>query len=81
MDIMDVTPDAVAQVFAEQASTIMIHGHTHRPALHRVDGTLRYVLPDWECDVQPNEPVRGGWITIDGRGLITRHSLDGAIID
>ncbi|NYS35570.1 UDP-2,3-diacylglucosamine diphosphatase, partial [Streptococcus danieliae] len=32
MDIMDVTPDAVAQVFAEQASTVMIHGHTHRPA-------------------------------------------------
>ncbi|OBV38632.1 UDP-2,3-diacylglucosamine hydrolase [Janthinobacterium psychrotolerans] len=81
MEIMDVTPDAVAQVFAEQASTIMIHGHTHRPALHEVDGTLRYVLPDWECDVQPGEPVRGGWIAIDGHGLITRHGLDGAIID
>ena len=81
MDIMDVTPDAVAQVFAEQASTIMIHGHTHRPALHQVDGTLRYVLPDWECDVQAGELVRGGWIAIDGQGGITRHALDGAIID
>ncbi|MGK5027576.1 UDP-2,3-diacylglucosamine diphosphatase [Janthinobacterium sp. RB2R34] len=78
MEIMDVSPDAVARVFAEQATTIMIHGHTHRPALHQVDGTLRYVLPDWECDT---EPTRGGWIAIDEQGSITRHALDGAIID
>ena len=81
MDIMDVSPDAVAQVFAEQASTIMIHGHTHRPALHEIDGTLRYVLPDWECDMGPGEPERGGWIAVDGHGAITRHALDGAMID
>jgi len=81
MDIMDVTPDAVAQVFAEQASTIMIHGHTHRPALHVVGNTLRYVLPDWECDVTAPEQPRGGWIAIDARGSITRHDLNGEIID
>ena len=81
MDIMDVSPDAVAQVFAEQARTIMIHGHTHRPALHEIDGTLRYVLPDWECDLGPGEPERGGWIAVDGHGAITRHALDGAMID
>ena len=81
MDIMDVTPDAVAQVFAEYASTIMIHGHTHRPALHQVDNTLRYVLPDWECDVTAPEQPRGGWIAIDARGNITRHDLNGDIID
>ncbi len=81
MEIMDVTPEAVAQVFAEQASTIMIHGHTHRPALHEVDGTLRYVLPDWECDVVDRQSVRGGWIAIDSHGVITRHALDGAVID
>jgi UDP-2,3-diacylglucosamine hydrolase len=81
MDIMDVTPDAVAQVFAEHASTVMIHGHTHRPALHVVDNTLRYVLPDWECDVTPPEQPRGGWIAIDTRGNITRHDLNGDVID
>ena len=81
MDIMDVTPDAVAQVFAEQASTIMIHGHTHRPAVHQVDDTLRYVLPDWECDVTAPQQPRGGWIAIDARGNITRHDLSGEIID
>ncbi|MGK5058624.1 UDP-2,3-diacylglucosamine diphosphatase [Janthinobacterium sp. LB2P49] len=81
MDIMDVTADAVAQVFAEHASTVMIHGHTHRPALHQVDNTLRYVLPDWECDVTAPEQARGGWIAIDARGNITRHDLSGNIID
>lgn len=77
-DIMDVTPDAIAQVFSEQASTVMIHGHTHRPAVHTAGDTLRYVLPDWECDTTPQ---RGGWIAIDGRGNITRHELDGSIIE
>jgi len=77
-DIMDVTPDAIAQVFSEQASTVMIHGHTHRPAVHTAGDTLRYVLPDWECDTHPQ---RGGWIAIDGRGNITRHELDGSIIE
>lgn len=81
MDIMDVTPAAVAQVFAEHASTVMIHGHTHRPALHQVGNTLRYVLPDWECDVTAPEQPRGGWIAIDARGNITRHDLNGDIID
>ena len=81
MDIMDVTPDAVAQVFAEHASTVMIHGHTHRPALHQVGNTLRYVLPDWECDVTAPEQPRGGWIAIDARGNITRHDLSGDVID
>ena len=81
MDIMDVTPAAVAQVFAEHASTVMIHGHTHRPALHQVGNTLRYVLPDWECDVTAPEQPRGGWIAIDARGNITRHDLNGDVID
>lgn len=81
MEIMDVTPEAVAQVFAEHASAVMIHGHTHRPALHVVDDTLRYVLPDWQCDVEAPEQARGGWIAIDTAGTITRHRLDGSIID
>jgi UDP-2,3-diacylglucosamine hydrolase len=51
MAIMDVTPDAVEQAFRESGCTLMIHGHTHRPArhVHRVDGTerVRWVLADW----------------------------------
>jgi UDP-2,3-diacylglucosamine hydrolase len=77
-EIMDVTADAVAALHRETGAGVIIHGHTHRPALH-VDGAggRRYVLPDWELDV---EPPRGGWIAIDAEGRITRHALDGAIL-
>jgi UDP-2,3-diacylglucosamine hydrolase len=51
MMIMDVAPDAVAQAFADSGCTLMIHGHTHRPArhVHVVGGTerVRWVLADW----------------------------------
>ena len=51
MNIMDVTPDAVAAAFRESGCTQMIHGHTHRPArhVHRIDGKdyVRWVLADW----------------------------------
>ncbi|MES2160977.1 MAG: UDP-2,3-diacylglucosamine diphosphatase [Pseudomonadota bacterium] len=76
-EIMDVTPQAIRDVFAATGADVMIHGHTHRPALHTVDGKRRYVLPDWEPDAQP---PRGGWIAIDSAGAITRHALDGAVI-
>ncbi len=50
-DIMDVTPDAVAQVLREHHYPRLIHGHTHRPAQHTpmVDGKPceRWVLHDW----------------------------------
>ncbi|TWI69878.1 UDP-2,3-diacylglucosamine hydrolase [Pseudoduganella lurida] len=74
-EIMDVTPAAIAQVFAGTGATVMIHGHTHRPALHAADGRLRYVLPDWEPEAVP---PRGGWIAIGDDGAITRHALDGS---
>ncbi|KQZ44015.1 UDP-2,3-diacylglucosamine diphosphatase [Duganella sp. Root1480D1] len=74
-EIMDVTPEAIADVFAQTGTTIMIHGHTHRPALHEVAGTRRYVLPDWEPE---STPPRGGWISIGDDGTIFRHSLDGS---
>jgi UDP-2,3-diacylglucosamine hydrolase len=75
-EIMDVTADAVGALHeATQADTV-IHGHTHRPALHLdpASGRRRFVLPDWELDA---EPARGGWIAIDANGEITRHGLDG----
>lgn len=73
-ELMDVSPDAVDAVFASTATNIIIHGHTHRPALHEHDGKRRYVLPDWEPDA---EPPRGGWISIMSDGAILRHDLDG----
>lgn len=78
-EIMDVTPDAIAALHETTQAEVIIHGHTHRPALH-VDertGRRRYVLPDWELDA---EPVRGGWIAVGADGSITRHGLDGQAV-
>ena len=74
---MDVTPAAVAALHADTGTDVIIHGHTHRPALHDADGKQRYVLPDWELDA---DPVRGGWIAIDDDGRILRVGLDGRTI-
>jgi UDP-2,3-diacylglucosamine hydrolase len=76
-EIMDVTPQAIADVFATTGASVMIHGHTHRPALHQSGANRRYVLPDWEPDAQP---PRGGWIAIGNDGAITRHALDASLL-
>ena len=76
-EIMDVTPSAVADLYRATGTDIIIHGHTHRPALHESAGQRRYVLPDWDLDTP--EP-RGGWIAIAEDGTITRHRYDGALI-
>jgi UDP-2,3-diacylglucosamine hydrolase len=50
-EIMDVTEATVEEVFRQHHYPLMIHGHTHRPATHRlsVDGHAceRWVLADW----------------------------------
>ena len=74
-EIMDVAPAAVAALHEATGADVIIHGHTHRPALHQDGQRRRYVLPDWELD---EEPQRGGWIAIDADGTITRHALDGS---
>ncbi|MGB3291283.1 MAG: UDP-2,3-diacylglucosamine diphosphatase [Burkholderiaceae bacterium] len=70
MSTMDVSPSAIEQAFAREGADIMVHGHTHRPQVHRlvVDGRpcSRYVLPDWDYD-HGGEP-RGGWLSIDAAG-------------
>jgi UDP-2,3-diacylglucosamine hydrolase len=49
--IMDVNADAVQQTLRDAGVTRMIHGHTHRPAIHalQLDGRAaqRIVLGDW----------------------------------
>ena len=48
---MDVNSDAVAAAFHDAGVRTLIHGHTHRPAVHalEVDGrpVRRIVLGDW----------------------------------
>ena len=75
--IMDVTPAAIDALHATTSADTIIHGHTHRPALHVAGAHRRFVLPDWELDAAPE---RGGWIAVDALGVITRHALDGTTL-
>lgn len=71
-EITDVHPEAIADVLRTHGLSLLVHGHTHRPAIHRlqVDGRpcLRCVLPSW--DEVP------GYLSLDAQGprLLT---LDG----
>lgn len=64
-NIMDVTPAEVVRVMEDAGVRHLIHGHTHRPAVHDValkDGTgTRWVLGDWG--------ELGWWIVADSDGL------------
>lgn len=71
-EFMDVAPSSVEALFDAAEASVIIHGHTHRPAVHETGGRLRYVLPDWELDA---EPKRGGWIELAQDGTLTRHDL------
>ncbi|HEX7387554.1 MAG TPA: UDP-2,3-diacylglucosamine diphosphatase [Castellaniella sp.] len=73
--VMDVTPSAVSDALRRARCKLMIHGHTHQPAVHEqtvgAEMTWRYVLPDWEYDHAA--PVRGGWISVE-EGRVLMHA-------
>ncbi|MBX2857354.1 MAG: UDP-2,3-diacylglucosamine diphosphatase [Cellvibrionaceae bacterium] len=47
-DIMDVNDAAVDAAMFEHGANLLIHGHTHRPAVHDLaEGKQRVVLGDW----------------------------------
>lgn len=52
-NIMDVNAAAVSTALDEAGASIMVHGHTHRPGVHRTGTVTRYVLGAWE---------RCGWL-------------------
>ena len=51
MEIMDVTPEEVIKVMEKHQVQRLIHGHTHRPAIHNLTANgqhaQRIVLGDW----------------------------------
>ncbi|MFR0675220.1 UDP-2,3-diacylglucosamine diphosphatase [Enterobacterales bacterium AW_CKDN230030176-1A_HGKHYDSX7] len=64
-EIIDVTPEEIPQVMAAHGVRTLIHGHTHRPAIHKltIDGepARRIVLGDWD---------RQGWaLQVDDQGF------------
>ena len=51
MTIMDVNVDAVTRTMARHNADLLIHGHTHRPAHHKLaGGRQRWVMSDWQQD-------------------------------
>lgn len=73
-EIMDVSEAAVHEALRKVGVRRLIHGHTHRPAMHRlrVDGAPceRWVLPDWYGT--------GGYLEIsDGTPRLVRFAGSG----
>lgn len=67
--IMDVNEDAVIQAVAD--NNALLHGHTHRPAIHQATtDKKRYVLGDWRLldkeSRQPKVSAVIGAVTTDG---------------
>ena len=52
LEIMDANPEAIIEAMRRHGSFTLIHGHTHRPAVHdlEIDGTpaRRFVLAQWD---------------------------------
>ncbi|MCE8031819.1 MAG: UDP-2,3-diacylglucosamine diphosphatase [Halomonas sp.] len=73
-DIMDVTPEEVERVMRDHGVTTLIHGHTHRPAVHEIEiddqPARRIVLGDWQ-------PGRGWEVEIgpDGDPVLREIAL------
>jgi len=61
--IMDVTPEEVVREMESHGVQQMIHGHTHRPAIHDLQANgqpaTRIVLGDWDENVWWLEAVPG----------------------
>lgn len=68
MEIMDVNLDAVNQLVQAHPGCTLIHGHTHRNAIHNEAFAQRYVLQDWDFD--HSGQTRGGYLELDHQGQL-----------
>lgn len=69
--ILDVTPEEVPAVMAQYGVHTLIHGHTHRPAVHELEvngeAARRIVLGDWYTK---------GWVLDNRSGALSLHSFE-----
>jgi len=62
----DLDAQACRALLAEASAPVLIHGHTHRPAVHDLgQGLQRVVLGDWDFD---GATPRGDLIRLDASG-------------
>ena len=71
--IMDVTPEEVIACLEQYQSQLLIHGHTHRPAIHNLIANnkkaQRIVLGDWY--------EQGAWLKVTPDSIeLLNHPLD-----
>lgn len=63
--ITDVNAGAVETVFRDSGAEVMIHGHTHRPGIHRTESggmpRTRVVLGAWHDDADVVRWDEAGW--------------------
>lgn len=60
----DLDDTACNALLREHGATVLLHGHTHRPATHPLAGGTRWVLSDWDLD----HAARSEWLLWeDGR--------------
>lgn len=71
-EITDVTPEAVIALLEKYKVQLLIHGHTHRPAVHELvangQKAKRFVLGDWE----PNGMI----LKVEPTGFYLERAVD-----
>lgn len=69
--ILDVTEEEVPRIMAQYNVTTLIHGHTHRPAIHELEvagqAARRIVLGDW---------YNKGWVLDNQNGPLNLYSFE-----
>lgn len=68
VDYGDAAPAAVRALLRDTGTTMMIHGHTHRPARHETTDGVRWVLSDWDLD---GGKPRAAALRLDEHGVDT----------
>ncbi len=65
LTLMDVNTETVKETLSRHHVSLLIHGHTHRPAIHDLDvdrhPAQRFVLGDWQ--------QHGSYVVLDCNGL------------
>ena len=63
-DYADVDSQAAMAWLKATQAQVLLHGHTHKPAVHDLgNGLSRWVLSDWHTDAEPPRLEVVGWLS------------------
>ena len=73
--ITDTNPAAIHAALQNARATLLIHGHTHRPAVHQLDdGNTVYVLGDWRPHGEILRYANGAFTLISSAKFLTESA-------